>query len=62
VRRSTAAADDQNLPRPVAAMAEAFASGARTGLHSHERSRLLYAVSGLMAAETERGAWIVPSG
>lgn len=60
--RSTNAADYQHVPRPVAVMSKAFASGSSTGRHSHPRGQLLHAVSGLMAARTERGTWIVPPG
>jgi len=47
-------------PRPVAAMAKAFADGAATPLHRHRRGQLLHAASGLMRIETEAAAWLVP--
>lgn len=49
-----------NSPRPVAAMAKTFESGASTVLHRHRRGQLLHAKSGLMRIETEAAAWLVP--
>lgn len=60
--RSTAARDYQTVPRPVAVMAKDFARGASTGWHSHERTQLLFAVSGLMTVATADGTWAVPAG
>ena len=60
--RSTSAADYQETPRPLAVMPKAFANGAATGWHSHVRGQILYATQGLMLAETEAGAWAVPTG
>lgn len=51
-----------DIDRPVLAMAKAFASGASTGRHSHERAQLIFAVEGLMVANTDCGTWVVPSG
>jgi AraC-like DNA-binding protein/quercetin dioxygenase-like cupin family protein len=60
--RSTRAADYQQTPRPLAVMPKSFASGSSTGSHSHVRGQVLYATQGLMLAETEAGAWAVPTG
>jgi AraC-like DNA-binding protein/mannose-6-phosphate isomerase-like protein (cupin superfamily) len=60
--RSTEASDYQKVPRVVAVMPKAFASGASTGRHSHPRGQVLYAISGLMLAQTDHGAWAVPTG
>jgi AraC-like DNA-binding protein len=60
--RSINSADYQKVPRPVAVMPKAFAKGASTGRHSHVRGQVLYATSGLMLAQTDSGAWAVPSG
>ena len=60
--RSTKAADYQAIPRPVAVMPKGFASGAATGWHSHVRGQVLFATTGLMLAQTEEGAWAVPTG
>lgn len=51
-----------DIDRPVLAVAKAFASGASTGRHSHERAQLIFAVEGLMVADTDHGTWVVPSG
>ena len=60
--RSINPADYQNVPRPVGVMPKAFAKGASTGRHSHVRGQVLYATCGLMLAQTDNGAWAVPSG
>ncbi len=62
MERSTIAADYQDIARSVSIMAKDFQPGAQTGWHSHLRHQMLYAVSGLMTAQTERGSWIVPAG
>ena len=59
--RSTQAADYQDIPRPLAVMPKRFSNGAATGWHSHARGQVLYATQGLMLAETEVGAWAVPT-
>jgi AraC-like DNA-binding protein len=43
-------------------MPKSFRGGAATGWHSHVRGQVLYATLGLMLAETEAGAWAVPTG
>lgn len=60
--RSDNSADYQSVPRPVAVMRKAFATGASTGAHSHIRGQVLYATTGLMLAQTAHGAWAVPTG
>lgn len=60
--RSLQADDYQDVPRPVAVLAKDFASGTRTGAHSHPRAQLLYATAGLMVVTTEDGTWAVPAG
>ncbi|MCJ2132612.1 helix-turn-helix transcriptional regulator [Methylobacterium sp. J-026] len=62
VPRSTAAADYQHVPRPVAVVRKPLAAGSETGLHHHSRAQLLYATTGLMTASAEDGTWIVPEG
>ncbi len=49
-----------DAPRPVAAMAKAYADGTSTPLHRHRRGQLLHAVSGIMRIETAYAAWLVP--
>ncbi|SDN89936.1 AraC-type DNA-binding protein [Methylobacterium phyllostachyos] len=60
--RSTAAADYQTIPRPIAVVRKPWAAGSTTGLHHHIRAQLLYATAGLMSASAEDGAWVVPEG
>lgn len=60
--RSTHAADYQDVPRPLAVMPKSFPNGSCTGWHSHVRGQALYSTQGLMLAETEVGAWAVPTG
>jgi AraC-like DNA-binding protein len=49
-----------DAPRPVAAMAKAYADGTSTPLHRHRRGQLLHAVSGIMRIETAYAAWLIP--
>lgn len=49
-----------DAPRPVAAMAKAWADGDAIPLHIHRRGQLIHAKSGIMRVETETAAWIVP--
>jgi AraC-like DNA-binding protein/quercetin dioxygenase-like cupin family protein len=60
--RSTQPHDYQKVARVVAVMPKTFAGGASTGRHSHARGQVLYATSGLMLAQTDNGAWAVPTG
>jgi AraC-like DNA-binding protein len=50
------------LDWPVIAMVKEFPAQTRTGKHSHERGQLLFAVKGLMVANTAAGTWLVPRG
>src|SRR6185312_7594077 len=58
--RSIGAADYQDLPRPIAAMAKNFASGSRTPPHRHKRAQLVFAAHGTMVVWTAQGSWVVP--
>ena len=49
------------LPGPIVATANEYPTGHRVGAHSHRRSQLLYASTGLMVVATEAGRWIVPT-
>ncbi len=62
VPRSTAAADYEHVPRPVAVVRKPLPAGSGTGLHAHIRAQLLYATAGLMSAAAEDGTWVVPEG
>lgn len=46
--------------RPMAAMDVEFSHGITTGLHSHPRAQLLYAIEGVMVVRAESGYWVVP--
>jgi AraC-like DNA-binding protein/quercetin dioxygenase-like cupin family protein len=59
-RRSTNAADYQDVASPVAAMAKEFANGFWVAPHRHARAQLVFAASGMMRVATPGGAWIVP--
>jgi len=59
-RRSTDREDYQRVPRPVAAFAKDFASGAEVPPHSHPRAQLVYAATGVMRVTTPDGTWVVP--
>lgn len=54
--------DYQDVPRAVAVLARNYEAGTSTGSHSHPRTQLLYATSGLMLATTRDGSWAVPAG
>jgi AraC-like DNA-binding protein len=46
--------------RPMAAMEIDYPNGTSTGLHSHPRGQLLYAIEGVMVVRSTAGAWVVP--
>lgn len=46
--------------RPMAAMDVEFPHGMTTGLHSHPRAQLLYAIEGVMIVRASSGYWVVP--
>lgn len=50
----------QSTERPMAAMDVEFAHGVTTGLHSHPRAQLLYAIEGVMIVHAASGYWVVP--
>lgn len=52
--------DIQQPPRPIAVMAKRFQDGHQVPIHSHDRSQLLYASSGVMRVSTSNGIWVVP--
>lgn len=60
MQRSRRAADYQNVPRPVAAMADEYPAGHATVLHSHRRSQLFYGSSGVARVATKDGTWVAP--
>lgn len=59
-RRSTEAADYQDLARPVAVMAKDFARGSANAPHRHRRALLICLADGVAAVTTPEGTWVVP--
>ncbi|MBM3545728.1 MAG: AraC family transcriptional regulator [Alphaproteobacteria bacterium] len=59
-RRSTDAADYQEVPSPVAAMPKEFVDGHYIVPHRHRRAQVVHAITGTMRLSTETGAWVVP--
>ncbi|HKW53958.1 MAG TPA: helix-turn-helix transcriptional regulator [Stellaceae bacterium] len=58
--RSTDAADYQDVPCPIAAMAKDFPNGSRVPQHRHARAQLVFAAHGVMVVSTGQGSWVVP--
>lgn len=58
--RSRDAADYQDLPQAVTAMAKEFVPSSTTGAHTHPRGQLVYAVAGAMRVTTPDGLWMLP--
>ncbi|MDH7786136.1 AraC-like DNA-binding protein/mannose-6-phosphate isomerase-like protein (cupin superfamily) [Ochrobactrum sp. 19YEA23] len=56
------AIDYQDIARPLAVMRRDYKKSASSGWHSHRRGELLYSNSGYMTAQTEDGAFMLPSG
>ncbi len=59
-QRSTKAVDYQDVARPVAVLRDEYAPGYSDARHSHRRSQLLYACSGVMSVLTGHEGFIVP--
>lgn len=58
--RSTRGIDYQDVPRPVAALADEYPPDYVDPRHSHRRAQLLYASAGIMCVITERASFVVP--
>ncbi|WP_372571050.1 AraC family transcriptional regulator [Ruegeria jejuensis] len=58
--RATSADALQHLPQSVVSMRRQYQAGDVSRWHSHPRTQLIYAVSGLMMAETQEARWTVP--
>lgn len=58
--RSTRGIDYQDIPRPVAALADEYADGHVDPRHSHLRGQLLYTISGVMTVVTEDASFVLP--
>lgn len=54
------AVEDHDLA--VVGLRKSYAKGDLSSWHHHGRHQLIYAVSGLMLAQTERARWAVPAG
>lgn len=52
----------EQAARPLVGYASDYAAGHQTGMHSHPRAQLLYAISGVMRVETEAALFLVPPG
>lgn len=50
----------ETAPRPIVGFACDYPSGFASGLHSHPRAQLLYAISGVMRVETQNSNYVVP--
>ncbi|MBL4769171.1 MAG: helix-turn-helix transcriptional regulator [Rhodobacteraceae bacterium] len=60
--KSSSADSLQDLPLQVVSYQKCYADGYHSTRHNHPRHQLIYAVSGLMMAETESARWAVPAG
>jgi AraC-like DNA-binding protein len=60
MHRSTRAIDYQDIPRPVAAMADEYPSGHASPRHAHRRAQLFYGTRGVVRVATRDGTWIAP--
>lgn len=52
--------DYDRRERPLTVMAKDFPPGHYTGRHEHPSGQLIYAVHGVMVADTDMGRWVVP--
>lgn len=58
--RSTQSVDYQDVPRPVAALADEYQSGTIQPRHSHKRAQALYSISGVASVTTDTASYILP--
>jgi AraC-like DNA-binding protein/mannose-6-phosphate isomerase-like protein (cupin superfamily) len=58
--RSTQSIDYQDVPRPVAALADEYESGSTQPRHSHKRAQVLYSISGVASVTTDHASYILP--
>lgn len=58
--RSTRGIDYQDVPRPVAALADDYPPGYLDPPHSHARGQLVYSTTGVMIVTTEQASFVVP--
>lgn len=58
--RSTKGADYQDIPRPIAALADEYPPGHHDPRHHHKRAQLLYACAGVTVVITNDASFVVP--
>src|SRR5918993_84685 len=58
--RSTRGDDYQDVPRPVAAMADEYPPNSYDPPHSHKRGQLIYAIRGVLVCTTHEATFVVP--
>lgn len=58
--RSTRGIDYQDIPRPIAGLADEYAPGFVDPFHSHKRAQLLYASAGVTSVTTHQASFVVP--
>ncbi|MDR3511351.1 MAG: helix-turn-helix transcriptional regulator [Caulobacteraceae bacterium] len=58
--RSTRGIDYQDVPRPVAALADEYPAGHVDPRHSHRRAQLIFASSGVMSVTTDEASFVIP--
>lgn len=58
--RSHCGADYQDVPRPIAVLADEYPSGHHDPRHCHKRAQLIYASAGVMLVITEHASFVVP--
>jgi AraC-like DNA-binding protein len=59
-QRSTRGIDYQDVPRPVAGLADEYPPGFVDPRHSHKRAQLLYASTGVTSITTDTASFVVP--
>src|SRR5262245_57834843 len=59
-QRSNLSVDYQDVPRPVAALADEYESGAVQARHSHKRAQLLYSICGVASVTTDQASYVLP--
>ena len=60
MRRSTKGSDYQDIPRPIAALADEYPPGHHDPHHHHKRAQLIYACAGITVVITEQASFVVP--
>lgn len=60
--RQTSIRAAETVPRPLVGFAHDYPDGLASGMHTHPRAQLLYALSGIMRIEAPHAAYTVPPG